>query len=202
MLKREIRDAIALDPIATIPQLTERLNKRLKHSFDPRYIKRLRDKVSRQLIVESDRTLIEDRMRQTRENSRTTGSHARGCSSSLAAKAIPRHDDCVEAAKALVMLDLALLKAEIETGMFKKPIEALAREFHYDPLPPEMRMVVIAAWQRGGMLPKATVERMVPALGSNAVSTAGSTSSSQMNSSASRAPFGMSSKSLSLRAGA
>jgi hypothetical protein len=34
-LKREIRDAIAIDPIATIPELTERLSKRLDHSFDP-----------------------------------------------------------------------------------------------------------------------------------------------------------------------
>jgi hypothetical protein len=42
-LRREIRDAIAIDPIASIAQITERLNKRLNHSFDPRYIKKLRD---------------------------------------------------------------------------------------------------------------------------------------------------------------
>jgi hypothetical protein len=50
-LKREVRDAIAIYPIATIPEITERLNKRLNHSFDPRYIKKLRDKVTHQLIV-------------------------------------------------------------------------------------------------------------------------------------------------------
>ena len=61
------------------------------------------------------------------------------------------------------MLDLALLKAEIECGMYKKPIEMLAREVHYEPLPPEVRMVVIAAWQRGGLLPKVAVEQLVPA---------------------------------------
>ena len=31
----------------------------------------------------------------------------------------------MEAAKSVAMLDLALLKAEIETGMYKKPIEKL-----------------------------------------------------------------------------
>jgi hypothetical protein len=67
--KREIRDALAIDPISTIHEITERLSKRLDHSFDPRYIKKLRDKVTRQ-IVESDRTRLEDRMRQTRENNR------------------------------------------------------------------------------------------------------------------------------------
>jgi hypothetical protein len=62
-LKRAIRDAVALDPVAGIHQLTETLSKRLNHSFDPRYIKRLRDKVTRQLVIESDRLRIEDRMR-------------------------------------------------------------------------------------------------------------------------------------------
>jgi hypothetical protein len=33
------------------------------------------------------------------------------------------------------MMDLALLSAEIASGMYKKPIEAIAREMHYDPLP-------------------------------------------------------------------
>ena len=49
-VRREIRDALAIDPIATIPELTERLNKRLNHTFDPRYIKKLTDKVAHQLI--------------------------------------------------------------------------------------------------------------------------------------------------------
>ena len=69
-VRREIRDALAIDPIATIPELTERLNKRLSHSFDPRYIKKLTDKVAHQLIIESDRLRIEDRMKVTRENHR------------------------------------------------------------------------------------------------------------------------------------
>ena len=69
-VRREIRNALAIDPIATIPELTERLNKRLSHSFDPRYIKKLTDKVAHQLIIESDRLRIEDRMKVTRENRR------------------------------------------------------------------------------------------------------------------------------------
>ena len=35
-LKRAIRDAIAIDLIAGIHQLTDTLSKRLNHSFDPR----------------------------------------------------------------------------------------------------------------------------------------------------------------------
>jgi hypothetical protein len=69
-LKRAIRDEVALDPIATFPQLTETLSKRLDHSFDPRYIKRLRDKVVRHNLIELDRTKLEDRMAFARENYR------------------------------------------------------------------------------------------------------------------------------------
>jgi hypothetical protein len=61
------------------------------------------------------------------------------------------------------MMDLALLQAEAAAGLYKKPIAEIAKEFRYDPLPPETRMIVIAAWQRGGLLPKSVIEEMVPA---------------------------------------
>lgn len=156
-LKREIRDAIAIDPIATIPEITERLNKRLEHSFDPRYIKRLRDKVAHQIIIESDRMQIEDRMRITRENHRIS----RDALLEIINSRVPSRDR-VEAAKALVMLDLSVFKAELETGMFKKPVEVLAKEIRYDPVPDDVRLVMIASWKRGGLLPPAVIEHMVP----------------------------------------
>jgi hypothetical protein len=41
-------------------------------------------------------------------------------------------------------------------------MEQLAKEIHYEPLPGEVRAVIIAAWQRGGLLPAAAIEQMVP----------------------------------------
>ena len=41
--------------------------------------------------------------------------------------------------------DLAILIAEIDYGLYKKPDEVLIREFRYEPLPPEIRTVIIAA---------------------------------------------------------
>jgi len=70
----------------------------------------------------------------------------------------PLNKDVIDAAKNFAMLDLALVQAEIANGLYKKPIEQLTEEVHYEPLPAEVRTVVIAAWQRGGLLPKATVE--------------------------------------------
>jgi hypothetical protein len=166
-LKRAIRDAIAIDPVAGIHQLTETLSKRLDHSFDPRYIKRLRDKVVRQSLVEMDRAKIEDRLTTTRENYRIVREQLMKVmlwtpDNALPGMPKPLARDRVEAAKSIVMLDLAILSAEIANGVYKKPIETMAREIHYEPLPGEIRTIIIASWMRGGLLPPATVEQMVP----------------------------------------
>jgi hypothetical protein len=49
--------------------------------------------------------------------------------------------------------------------MYKKPVEVLAKEIHYEPLPGEVRSVVIAAWIRGGLIPREMIEKIVPANG-------------------------------------
>jgi hypothetical protein len=68
----------------------------------------------------------------------------------------------IEAAKNVVMMDLALLQAEIANGMYKKPLDAIVKEYRYDPLPEEIRAVIIASWTRGRLLPPSAIERMVP----------------------------------------
>jgi hypothetical protein len=60
------------------------------------------------------------------------------------------------------MMDLAILQAEAAAGMNRKPIEVLAREVHYEPLPGEVRAIVIAVWQRGELLPAAVIGKMAP----------------------------------------
>jgi hypothetical protein len=46
--------------------------------------------------------------------------------------------------------------------MYRKPVEVLAREIHYEPLPAKVRAVVIAALKRAGMVPALVLEGMVP----------------------------------------
>jgi hypothetical protein len=43
------------------------------------------------------------------------------------------------------------------------PIDELAKNLHYDPLSVEVRAIVIATWERGGLLPRAVIEKVVPA---------------------------------------
>ena len=56
------------------------------------------------------------------------------------------------------MLDRALLNAEIANGPYKKDPEVVAKEIHYEPVPCEVRAVVIAgriAATRPGWWPNA-----------------------------------------------
>lgn len=164
-IRRVVRDARARDPLIRVAGLKDVLEKHFQRGFSHQYVSKIADKVAREALIELDRTQIEERMSFTRENYRMMREEmlkivywkdADGGSR-------PRAQDRVEAAKSVVMLDLALLKAEIETGMFKKPVAAIAHEIRYDPLPPELRAVVVQSWVRMGLLPEATIQKMVPA---------------------------------------
>ncbi len=163
-IRSSIRDELAKKPIITMTALKEQLEKEYGRDFHFSYLRKLVGKVRNEMTVELDRTRIEERMNFTRENYRMLREELLKIVYWKNEDGPPRPlaRDKVEAAKNVVMLDLALLSAEIANGMYKKPIEALVAEVRYEPLPAELRAVVIAAWQRGTMLPAPMVERMVP----------------------------------------
>ena len=172
-IRHEIRNEIAKTPVITMTALKERIEKTFGRGFDYEYIRRLIGKVRNEIVVEVDRAQIEPRLASLRENYRLMREELLKIVYWRVDDPPPKPlaRDKVEAAKSVVMLDLAMLNAEAAAGMYKKPIEDLARQVHYEPLPPETRMIVIAAWQRGGLLPKATVEQMVPAIESTKIET-------------------------------
>lgn len=165
-IRRAIRNARAKDPLITVVGLQEALERQFQREFSRAYLTKLNDKVARETRMEIDRAKIEPRLAFTRENYRlmreellkivywTPQSVEPGVPKPLA-------KDRVEAAKAVVQLDLAILQAEAAAGMYRKPVEELAKAVHYEPLPPEIRTVIIAAWQRGGLLPAGAIEQMV-----------------------------------------
>jgi hypothetical protein len=165
-IRAQIRDELAKKPTITMTALQEQLEKEFGRDFHFSYLRKLVGKVRNQLTVDIDRAQIEQRMAFSRENYRMMREEllkiVYWSPENHNGMARPAAKDRVEAAKSVVMLDLALLNAEIANGMCKKPVEALAKEIHYEPLPGEVRAVVIAVWQRGGLLPKGLVEGMVP----------------------------------------
>jgi hypothetical protein len=172
-IRRVIRDERAKDPLITVSGLEHALEKHFERGFSHQYVSKLADKVAREGLIDLDRAQIEQRLNFSRENYRMMREQLLkivywkpeddGGISKPAAK------DRVEAAKSVVMMDLALLSAEIANGLYKKPIQVIAREIHYEPLPEEMRAVIIASWKRGGLLPAAMIESMVPQITSSSI---------------------------------
>jgi hypothetical protein len=166
-LRRTIRDARAKDPLITSGRVKELLEKKYGRGFSYQYVARLVEKVAREALVEVDRAQIEKRIAFTRENYRMVRERLSEIvywkpDPDNAGERKPSNKDIIEAAKNIVMMDLALLSAEMTAGIYKKPIAEIAKTIHYEPLEPEVRQVIIASWMRGGMLPAATIERMVP----------------------------------------
>jgi hypothetical protein len=165
-IRRVIRDERAKDPLITVAGLEHALEEHFQRGFSHQYVSKIADKVAREGLIEADRTQIEQRLNFTRENYRMmreqllkivywTPDNPNNMSR-------PAAKDLIEAAKNVVMMDLALLNAEITNGMYKKPVDAIAREIHYEPLAPDVREVIVRSWHNFGMLPAATVEQMVP----------------------------------------
>lgn len=163
-LRHQIRDEIAFKPTLSVSGIKEQLEKTFGRGFDYLYIRKLVGKVRNEISHEIDTAKIEPRLAELRENYRVMREALLKIvywqEGDPPPKPLAR--DKVEAAKSVVMMDLALLQAEAAAGLYRKPIEELAKTIHYEPLPDEVRMVVVAAWKRGGMLPAATVEQMVP----------------------------------------
>jgi hypothetical protein len=166
-IRRVIRDERAKDPLITVLGLEHALEKHFNRGFSHQYVSKIADKVAREGLMEADRTQIERRMQFTRENYRMMRERLLKVvywtkETGEPGMKAPLPMDITEAAKTVVMLDLALLKAKIDTGMYKKPIEKLAADIRYEPLPPEIRAVILKRWLNFRFLPPATVEKMVP----------------------------------------
>jgi hypothetical protein len=169
-IRRVVRDERAKDPLITVSGLEHALEEHFQRGFSHQYVSKIADKVAREALIVADRTQIEQRMNFTRENYRMMRDRMLKIIYWTPPEVIddirnlrpPLNKDVIEAAKNVVMMDLALLSAEIANGMYKKPIDALAKEIKYDPVPDDVRLVMIASWKRGGLLPATVIEHMVP----------------------------------------
>jgi hypothetical protein len=157
-IKRAIRDAMAVDPLLTVSALVEHLNEKFEHSFDPRYIKRLSAKVMGAMRSDLDRGKIEQRINSLKETYR------------IAREALlrivlwqpnpdatyiqrgPSAQAVAEAAKNLVMLDIAVLNAEVANGLYKNLDEA-ASQLKYPALPEEQRGTIASTFKKWNILP-------------------------------------------------
>lgn len=172
-LRQVVRDARAANPLIRVNALQEVLEKRFNRGFSARYIAKLADKVMRESLLEADNTQLRERLNVTREKFRIASEALRQIfqwepgepkegetlAEYLRRVKPPAAEDVIEAAKNFAMLDAALLKVELECGLYKdaqlaeKQAAALA-------LPDDKRNSVLSAFQKWGYLPPGTTVQM------------------------------------------
>jgi hypothetical protein len=165
-VKRAIRDAMVYDPLMTQSGLIEHLNEKFDHSFSPQYISRLSKKVVGQARHEFETAKIGPRLASLRENHRIAREAllrillwnpldavigvVQGTDEFGMRK--PAARDIAEAAKNLVMLDIAVLNAEVANGLYKNLDEAAAK-LDYPALPAEQRGTIASTFKKWNILP-------------------------------------------------
>lgn len=163
-IKRAIRDAKAIDPLITRDKLLDTLEKKFNHTFDHRYIAKLSDKVFRQVREEANHKAVEHRLTEIRETFRIGRSKLMQIiywDSSNTSMKQPFAEEVVKAVHALVQLDLAILNAELDAGLYRKDAETIKEELRYKPLPGEIREQIVLTYRRWGRLPMLEVEEIV-----------------------------------------
>src|SRR5271155_3887678 len=146
-IRHSIRDELAKKPTITMTALEEEYGR----DFHFSYLRKLVGKVRNEIVHDVDRATIAPRLAELRENYRLMREELLKIvywNPETATQGVPKPlaRDRVEAAKSVITLDLAVLDAEAAAGMFKNPVDHLVKEFQYEPLPQDVRAVIVAAW--------------------------------------------------------
>lgn len=160
-IKRAIRDTRAVDPLISQAKLQETLEKKFNRTLDLGYVRRLSEKVGKQVRMEADHKAVEARLSEIRETFRMTRERLLQViywTPENANLKQPFAEEIVKAVTALVTLDLAILDAELNAGLYKKNENQIMEELRYKPLPPELREQIVITYRRWGRLPEANIQ--------------------------------------------
>jgi hypothetical protein len=161
-LKLAIRDVVARNPIITVVQLQNTLRERGFHTangnpLDWRYVSKMLRKLNREKSLAIDQQKIQDRLAITKERYRVIierlwkiidyrmeylDDHIRP----------PTNDEIVRAANTVVKLDLAILKAEMDAGIFDRKLGSVdVNIYRAAPLDPGKAALIAGAFKRWGI---------------------------------------------------
>lgn len=156
VIRRQIRDAIAVDPLISINALTKVVSKRLNRDIDPEYVKKLLSKIDKEKTVALDRGTIEKKIIQLQEAFRSAGEKLlRIAHWSYDEKQPwdkgPSYKDQIAALRAFAYLQKVLFDAELDAGIYKRHIGNLEIERRNLPLPPEVENQILKSLYAWGV---------------------------------------------------
>lgn len=162
-MKLAIRDSIAIDPLISVSRLQDVLfNKGFKSANNQvltwHYIAKLVRKINREAAERADRTKVTERLSQSKERYRLVFDRLMRIAfytEDLKKEGMPppSYRDQISALNAIVRLDIAILNAEMDAGIFERHLGTLEVDKRNKPIPKELKDRIRQAMINWGMMP-------------------------------------------------
>ena len=166
-IRRAIRDIVVFDPLISVTKLQDTLfDKGYKTAnnttLDWRYVSKLKQKVSRQTIENTDRERVVERISEMKERYRMMLERLWRIiyyTDDLKKEGFmpPSFKDQINAINTIIKLDALVFNAELDAGMFERHLGTLEIEKRSKPLPPELKMAMMKAFVNWGIVPKEAI---------------------------------------------
>lgn len=163
-IRRAIRDIVVFDPLISIAKLQDALfDKGYKSAngtvLDWRYVHKLKHKVNRQTIEQTDREKVVERITEMKERYRLMLERLWRIifyTDDLKKEGFmpPSFKDQINAINTIVKLDALVFNSELDAGIFERHLGTLEIEKRNQPLPPELKSAMLKAFINWGVVPK------------------------------------------------
>lgn len=160
-LRKTIRDALALNPLVSIRGIQDHVKYRTDRTISDKYVSKLLYKVRREVVVQSDRTALRARLVEVKERYRMLIEQLycivfwpipysdRSDNSYIShSMRMPSAAERTAAVKTIAQMEMALMKAELDIGLFEDRRTAIEDMLREGLLPPELHEEVILVFRR------------------------------------------------------
>lgn len=152
-LRKTIRDILALNPLITVRGMQDHLKYQTGRSISNQYVMKLMFKARRQVIIESDRKALRARFIEVKERYRVMIeqlSHIVFWTIGDVKNGIPKPSttERISAIKAITQMDIALMKAELDIGLFENRRSAIEEMLREGLLPAELNEQIVMVFRK------------------------------------------------------
>ena len=176
-IKKNIRDILVLDPMIGVPTLGDTLFKRgfktgSGNKLDTHYLYKLVKKIRGENINRADRQKLNERLADLKERYRLV--YEKLVKIAFYSKELqelgmpaPKYKDQIEALNAITKLDLQILQAEMDAGVFERHLGKLDVDIN---VTEERKVLILKAFANFSLIPKqndtvaATIKTATPQL--------------------------------------
>ena len=159
-LRKNIRDALALNPLVTVRGIQQHIKIQTDRTISDKYVMKLLFKVRREVIIQSDRTALRARLVEVKERCRMMTEQlnriiywpvpwSENTSTYISSPlSKPSATERIAAVKTIAQIEIALMKAELDIGLFEDRRSAIEEMLREGLLPPELHEEIILIFRR------------------------------------------------------